>query len=223
MRRDDEVSYFAVIYNHLIKLIELSFAREEITIHTGSLWAMLKPYIDDDLERIWRMKQTGGQYKSMMWKVRAIMLTLYQIEALPSSNIDVDLRVFGEFEPSYEKDDKVTLAGELKFRDLMMRYYFLLTELCSEGYDLESMHYMADLGYYLCSPYLTWEDLDEWKEQIDYGQWSRWRWFTGKVTIISGILDREGMQFRRRAIDQMSVVQNKAKKMDSPYLQPDIE
>lgn len=205
-KKDDEVTYFSVIYNHLVELIVLSYSREKIHLHTEALWGMLTPYIDEKTERLWKKKQRQqNQYKAMLWRLRVIMLTLYEIETLPRSNVDQNERVFSDYEPDYY-DDGAKIANQLEFKDLMMRFYYLLTDLVAEGYDVDSMNYMADVGYYMCSPYLTWEDMERWKQANDLRNWGgKWAWFREKLGIISSILDREGLQFSRRAIDQVGV------------------
>ncbi len=218
-RGENKISYFSVIYNHLVELIILAYIREQIHLHTESLWGMLTPYVDEKTEKLWKSKKRQkNQYKAMLWRVRVIMLTLYEIETLPKSNADGSQRVFSDYDPDYYNDESAKIANQLEFKDLMMRFYILLTDLVSEGYDVKAMNYMVDLAYYMCSPYTTWEDMERWKQANDmrklYGDFN---WFTKKLGIVSSILDREGLQFSRRAIDQVGVTQTMPQDMESPH------
>lgn len=217
---DDEISFFSVIYNHLLKLIVLSYSREKVTMHSEAIWSMLQPYIDESLEKKWKEKRKmKNEYKAMLWRVRLVMLALYEIETLPNPNASEKERVFSDYDPQYKGEASV-IANELEFQDLMMRYYFLLTDLVSEGMDVSSMNYMADVGYYLCSPYITWEDVERWKQATDMKEWGgKWGWFTKKIGVISSILDREGKQFSRRVIDQVGATEGTS---SETMINPDI-
>jgi len=196
----------------LLKMIQLSYAREDYSWLAETMWAKLRPYIDDDLQKMWRMKAREQSYNAMIWKLRVIMLTLHEIGVLPESRIEPDKRVFGEYDAIFENpkhedlfpSQRMSIAGKLEYSDLMMHYYFLTDDLVGEGYDLESMIFMADVGWALCSPYITWEDMEEWQEKNTLSQQFRWEWFKSKISLISSILDREGIQFKRRAIDYVS-------------------
>lgn len=229
-RKDDsKFTFFAVIYGTLLNLVKLAYAREDFSWTADWLWFKISPYIDDELQKMWRIKAEGNSYNAKIWKVRMIMLTLQKIGVLPDSNAEAEKRVFGEYDPQFEtpnqartkegeelfpKDD-VSISGNLEFGDLMMHSDFLLADLVKEGYDLESMLFMADLQWAFCSPYITWEDMEDWQQKSSLANFNRWEWFKTKVSMISSILDREGIQFRRRAID---VIDYQEQDMVNPYI-----
>lgn len=201
-KKNSGITFFNIIFDHLQVLSELAYGGRDINLSVDSLWSMLKPYIDDQLMSLWRTKTRQQNYDGMLWKIRICMLTLYKIEALPASNTDQEKLVFGEYEPPRKEQDKgMVVSGEILFKQLMMKHYYLRKDLVAEGIDLNSMQYMADLGYYYCSPYITWEDREKWQEANNQAQFNEWQWFNEKISIVSAIMDREGLQFSRRAID----------------------
>ncbi len=201
-RQKKGITFFSVVFDHLETLSELAFAGQDMNLTVDSLWSKLKPYIDETLMKLWQTKSRQQNYDSMLWKLRICMLTLYKIEAIPTSNVDKEKLVFGEYQPARDEQDKgLVVSGEVAFKDLMMKHYYLRKNLVAEGFDLNAMQYMADLGYYYCFPYITWEDREKWQEANTQARGNQWQWFNDKVSVVSSILDREGLQFTRRAID----------------------
>lgn len=223
MAKPQNISYHAVIYTSLLGIVEKSFHRQDINLKTEFIWNKLRPYISDDLERKWKeQRRETNHYKASMGRVRVIMLSLYQIELLPRSNVqNEELRVYSDFEPKYGETSDAHIASELNYSDIMMRYWFLLDELVNEGMDIDAINYMCDVGWAFVSPYVTYEDREDWRQANDIRSFlGAVQWAMKKVGIISTVLDREGVQFSRRAVDQMGMGEGlSAKTMIQPYIE----
>lgn len=199
------VTYTGVIYNHFMGIISRAYLREDANVMLDTLWGMLDPWIDDDLRKLWRIKTMKGGYSAMMWKMRCCMLVLYNLQALPSTqapNPEKTL-VYHEYSgygSSYENEVGVKISESIMFKTVMMRYLYLFTELIQEGADIETLTYMIDLGYCFCTPYLSYEEYEEWQE-VQSTSLSPWRGFIDKFRIVMGILDRESLLFARRVVD----------------------
>lgn len=203
-KSETNVTYTGVIYNHLMGLISRAYLREDANVMLDTLWAMLDPWLNEDLRKLWGRKTMKGGYAGMMWKVRCCMLALYSIQALPPTQAPNPEKTlvyheYSGYEGNYKDEIGIRISESIMFKSVMMRYQYLFTELIQEGSDLETLQYMVDLGYCFCTPYLSYEEYDEWQDVQMMTH--PWRQFIDKFRLVIGILDRESLLFARRVVD----------------------
>lgn len=209
-REGVSVSYSSVIHNHLMGFVGVTYLREDATVMADTLWALLDPWLSDDIRKLWRRKCAGDGYKTMMWKIRVNILALYEIEAIPKSTAPKPQETLVNYEyttrhKEYGSELGVKIAEHVMYKQAVMRYLYLFTELIQEGSDLETLTYMADLGYAFCTPYLSYEEAEHWREIEQATYYGKWRQFVEKLRLIIGILDRESILFARRVVDTTSL------------------
>jgi len=203
------LTYVGVIFNHLMGIISRAYCREDMSTMVDTMWAMIDPWISDEVRRLWRRKCVGNSYKDTMWKLRCCMIALYEMEALPQSYTKNPEDILVYYDYCNPKDDTsrdigIKIAEGINFKLFMLRYQYLFSELMQEGADPYTIEYMIDVGYALCTPYLSWEEQENWKETEQMFVMSPWRKLIDKLRILIGILDREALLFERRVVDTTS-------------------
>lgn len=202
-----ELNFFGVIHNHLFGLIKLSTWRQDTTPHVDALLSYLKPYVDDELDKF-RCEAPGDEHGNRIHKIKIAMLALHRIGVIPHPSAGNKKRVYSSYDKKEEEGFGISHGGisnRRMFRQLLMKYYSLLSELTFAAFDMEAIKYTLDTGYALLTPYVTEDDRKSWKMCNFLAKLDPYSAMKKRMEILSMIMDREGFLFQRRFIDEMTI------------------
>lgn len=221
--KDDNFSYIKNISKRLQNIIYLTTIQRDISPMCEDLLYLIYPYMSQDMkDYLNNGEELKDDYDENIHRVRTIVLTLYNIESIPSPNADDNRLKYKEVLLDKGKYGTTphSVAQNVDFRSTLMYYLEarrrLTEEIIKESSKISNpyhaLHFLLDIGFALLSPYVTEDEYDRWMESCervkeqenvidnkDVLNESR----REKIIIQSEIMDRQKFQMSYRDVDIM--------------------
>ena len=206
MRRN--INFQSAIIAHFVQISSTSFRGEDINKPVDHLYAMIYPYIDDEIDKTQWEDNVGtmDEYEYMMNKIRICTVILYRMGMLPV--VKYENRVFEDqlqARRSHIDDMAKHVAEEIYFKQILMMHLMSMTAMLKENLDF-NMEMHTDLLWMYLSPYITHEDKDNWElnyqmHESNPQRYDRYFFIERKKRICMQVMDRAGFLWSRSVVD----------------------
>ena len=219
MARQKTVNFQTAIILHFVEVSSTSFRGEDINKVLDHLYALIYPYIDDEIDRkMWEDNVgTVDGYEYMMNKIRICMVVLYRMGMLPM--VSYENRVFEKeimARRSHIEDMAKQVSEDIYFKQILMMHLMSMTTMYNKGMDF-NMEMHVDLLWMFLTPYITHEDLENWTSNYDLhesnpGRYDKYYFIERKKRICMSVLDRAGFLWSRSVVDadEMELAEGRA-------------
>jgi len=202
------INFQSAIILHFVEISSTSFKGEDMNKPVDHLYAMLYPYVDDEIDKVmWEDNvNTEDEYEYMMSKIRICMIILYRMGMFPV--VKYENRVYEEeikARRSHIDDMAKQVAEEIYFKQILMMHLMSMTIMLKEKLDYNMEMHIDVLWMYL-SPYITFEDKENW--EINYQlrdknpeKYDQYFFIERKKRICMQVMDRAGFLWSRSVVD----------------------
>lgn len=217
------VTFQGAIINHFIEVSSRSFRNEDINTAIDHLYAMISPYVDDEIDRkMWEDNvRTANPYEYMLNKVKICVIVLYRMGMLPTAKYpnrvyEDDLKA----RRSHIDDMAKQVAEEIYFREILMLHIMSMTTMIKEHLE-HNMEMHVDLLWMYLTPYITHEDQQNWENNNEiYGnpgssKYDPYFFVERKKRISMDVMDRAGFLWSRSVVDAEPVEMDEGRFMEN--------